>query len=155
MSTNTQTVKAKRKGNGLQRFIMNIHVGLYRGTNGSIGGRLGGRPMLLLLTIGRKSGQERTTPIMYTRDGDDYILIASNGGAPRDPQWYRNIEENAQAKIQVGSKIIAVTAKTANPAERSRLWAGVTGQYTNFADYQTRTTREIPVVILTPNLPAH
>jgi F420H(2)-dependent quinone reductase len=154
MSTNTQTGKAKRKGNGLQRFFMHLHSSLYRATNGSIGGRLAGRPMLLLITLGRKSGQERTTPIMYTRDGDDYILIASNGGAPQDPQWYRNIEKHAQATIQVGTEIIKVAARKANPEERQRLWSAVTSQYKNFADYQARTTREIPVVILTPNVSA-
>ncbi|MGH2509024.1 MAG: nitroreductase family deazaflavin-dependent oxidoreductase [Ktedonobacteraceae bacterium] len=152
MSTNHQMAIAKRKGHHLQRFLTNIHIGLYRRTNGSIGGRLAGRPMLLLLTVGRKSGQERTTAIMYTRDGNDYILIASNGGAPQDPQWFRNLAENAHARIQVGAQIIEVTARKANVAERSRLWLAVTSQYQNFADYQTRTTREIPVVILTPNV---
>lgn len=152
MSANRQTATAKRKGHTLQRFFTNIHISLYRRTKGSIGGRLAGRPMLLLLTIGRKSGQERTTAIMYTRDGDDYILIASNGGAPQDPQWLRNLEEHAHARIQVGAQMIEVTARKADAVERNRLWLAVTARYKNFAEYQTRTTREIPVVILTPNV---
>jgi deazaflavin-dependent oxidoreductase (nitroreductase family) len=102
------------------------------------------------MTIGRKSGQERTTPLQYTRDGNDYILIASYGGAPQDPQWFRNLQANPDIKIQVGPTVLEVTARLANPEERARIWLQVTSQFKNFADYQTKTTREIPVVILTP-----
>lgn len=150
MSANSQTAKSKRKGVALQRFFTNMHIALYRRTNGAIGSRMGGRSLLLLTTIGRKSGQERTTPLLYMEDGNDYILIASYGGAPQDPQWFRNLVENPQAKIQIGSKVIDVTTRKANPEERSRIWPIVTGQFQNFADYQKKTTREIPVVILTP-----
>jgi deazaflavin-dependent oxidoreductase (nitroreductase family) len=150
MSVNSQTTKPKRKGVALQRFITNTHISLYRRTKGAIGGRMGGRSLLLLMTIGRKSGQERTTPLLYIADGNDYILIASYGGAPQDPQWFRNLVENPQAKVQIGPKIIEVTTRKANPEERSRIWPLVTAQFQNFADYQKKTTREIPVVILTP-----
>ena len=150
MSVNGQTPKPKHKGMALQRFVTNTHIALYRRTNGTIGGRMGRISLLLLMTIGRKSGQERTTPLQYTEDGNDYILIASNGGAPQNPQWFRNLVENPQAKIQVGSRVIDVTTRKADPEERSRIWPIVTGQFPNFADYQKKTTREIPVVILTP-----
>lgn len=142
--------KTNKAGLALQRFFMQTHVALYRRTGGAIGGMLAGRPMLLLMTIGRKSGQERATPISYYPDGDRYILIASNGGAPRHPQWFFNLLANPQAKIQVQKKIIEVTAKQADPEERQRLWSLITEKYQNFADYQERITREIPVVILTP-----
>jgi F420H(2)-dependent quinone reductase len=150
MSANSQTAKPKPKGLALQRFLTNTHISLYRRTNGAIGGRMAGRSMLLLTTIGRKSGKERTTPLQYMEDGSDYLLIASYGGSPQDPQWFRNLVDNPQAKIQIGSKIIDVTARKANPEERSRLWPIVIGRSQEFANYQTKTTREIPVVILTP-----
>jgi F420H(2)-dependent quinone reductase len=150
MPANSPTVRPKRKGIALQRFFINTHIGLYRRTNGAIGGRMAGRSMLLLTTIGRKSGLERTTPLQYMQDGNDYLLMASDGGAPQDPQWCRNLVENPQAKIQVGSNIIDVTTRKANPEERSRLWPIIIEKSQEFAGYQKKMTREIPIIILTP-----
>jgi len=125
-------------------------MSLYRLTGGTVGGKMGGRPILLLTTIGRKSGKERVTPLLYLPEGDHFIVIASNWGEANHPIWWLNLQANPRAKIQIGRKTIPVTARQAGPEERQRLWPVITSQYSNFADYQKRTTREIPVVILTP-----
>src|SRR6266700_6479870 len=149
MSANSQEVK-KNHTTSLHRFITNMHIHLYRRTKGVIGARIAGRSLLLLMTIGRKSGQERTTPLIYLKDGNDYILIASYGGAPQDPLWFRNLQENPHVKIQDGPEVLHVTARKANPEERARLWPMVTSRIPQYTDFQTKTTREIPLVILTP-----
>jgi deazaflavin-dependent oxidoreductase (nitroreductase family) len=153
MALRDQTTRQRRKsgiGITLQRFFMNVHIFFYQRTGGVIGGNLG-RPMLLLITIGRKSGQERITPIFYFPYGDRFVLIASNGGAPQHPQWWFNLQAHEQAKVQIGLHIIAVTAQEATGEERQHLWSLITSQYPEFTTYQARTTRKIPVVILTPN----
>ncbi|HTK09152.1 MAG TPA: nitroreductase family deazaflavin-dependent oxidoreductase [Ktedonobacteraceae bacterium] len=136
-------------GIALQRFFMRVHIFFYRLTDGVIGGNLAGHPMLLLTTIGRKSGRERITPIFYFADGDRFVLIGSNGGAAEHPQWWRNLQMHPQAHIQVGRKHIAVTASLATGAERQRVWSLVTSRYHEFVAYQKRTIREIPVVVFT------
>ena len=140
----------------VERFVLRtypqIHVSLYRLTNGSIAGNFGARNFLLLTMTGRKSGKEYTTPLPYTLDNGRFIVIASNGGAATDPQWCLNLRAHPQAKVQIGQKTIAVTASEAHAEERKRLWSSITSQFSNYADYQRRTTREIPVVILTPNV---
>ena len=108
--------------------------------------------MLLLTAIGRKSGQEHVTPMLYFPDGGRFILIASNWGAPNHPQWWLNLQAHPQAKIQVGRKTVTVTATQADAQERQRLWSFATSKYFNFDAYQQRVAREIPVVILTPQL---
>jgi len=132
----------------LQRIFMRVHSGIYRLTGGVVGGRGGSRSFLLLTTIGRKSGRERVTPIFYLPDGENFVLIASNWGAPTHPIWWLNLLAHPQAWVQVGRRRIAVQARLADPAERAQLWARVTAKYSNFAAYQQRTAREIPVVIL-------
>jgi deazaflavin-dependent oxidoreductase (nitroreductase family) len=130
-------------------FLKNTHVYLYRLTGGVIGGKMGSRPLLLLTTTGRKSGKERVTPLLYITDSNRYLLAASAGGADTHPQWYRNLQANQEASVQIGKQIIPVTAQTANAEERPRLWALFT-RYSNFTGYERKTAREIPVVILTP-----
>ncbi len=128
-----------------------LHATLYRASSGRLGGRFSKTtPVLLLTTTGRKSGKQRTTPLLYLRDGDDYAIIASVGGAPTHPAWYLNLGANPAATIQIGSKKIAVTAQTATPDERARLWGLATQMYPQYDDYQAKTSREIPVVVLTP-----
>ncbi|HLZ58490.1 MAG TPA: nitroreductase family deazaflavin-dependent oxidoreductase [Ktedonosporobacter sp.] len=154
MSVDQPAARPRRRsgesGRMLQRVFMRIHSGLYRLTGGVIGGRAGSRSFLLLTTTGRKSGQQRVTPIFYLPDGDNFVLIASNWGAPTHSIWWLNLQAHPQAWVQVGRKILPVIARQADPAERARLWSLVTAKYANFAAYQQRTTREIPVVILTP-----
>jgi deazaflavin-dependent oxidoreductase (nitroreductase family) len=154
MSTD-QNVTARQPGRletAAQRFIMKTHISLYRITGGAIGSNMSGRSFLLLTTVGRKSGKERITPLQYVPDGKRFLLIASNGGALKHPQWLLNLHGKPQAVVQVGAKTINVTATEASGEERSQLWSLITSRYPNFAGYQQRTTREIPVVILTPNV---
>jgi F420H(2)-dependent quinone reductase len=149
---NQATQQPRKPGIGitLQRFFMRVHIFFYQRTGGVIGGNLG-RPMLLLITIGRKSGQERITPIFYFPYEGHFVLIASNGGAEQHPQWWFNLQAHSQAKVQIGRNIIAVTAQQAAGEERQHLWSLITSKYPEFITYQKRTTREIPVVILTPD----
>lgn len=128
-----------------------LHQFLYEKTDGRIGASLGGRPMLLLRTVGRKTGEPRTSALLYVPDGDDRIVIASKGGAPNHPGWYHNLVAQPGVEIQVGRERIPVRARVAEGDERTRLWAKADevnkGQY---AAYQSRTERTIPVVVLSP-----
>jgi F420H(2)-dependent quinone reductase len=136
--------------NSLQHAFTSLHVSLYRLTNGAIGGKLAGTTQLILTTTGRKSGQKRDTPLQYNIDGDRFIVMASNSGAPKHPAWFLNLQANPQAQIQMGAKKLTVNAHEATGDERTRIWDQITSTHQNFADYQKRTTRQIPVVILTP-----
>lgn len=138
------------RGLASQRFLTRLHIDLYRATGGILGHHLGTVPCLLLTTIGRKTGQPRVTPLAYVVDTDRYILIASNGGTVSDPIWWRNLLANPEATIQVGRRIMRVTASVAGPDERPRLWAKAVAMYHGYAGYQQGVTREIPVVILRP-----
>jgi deazaflavin-dependent oxidoreductase (nitroreductase family) len=124
------------------------HVSLYRASGGRIGRRVSGVPILLLEHVGRKSGQRRTTPLMYVEDGDDLVLVASFGGAPKHPSWWINLRANPETTVQVGGERRPVRAREASPEERGRLWDKAVDAYSDYAVYQTRTDREIPVVVL-------
>jgi deazaflavin-dependent oxidoreductase (nitroreductase family) len=126
------------------------HVQKYRETDGQVGYLWNDVPTLLLTTTGRRSGEPRTTPLIFARDGDDYLIVASMGGMPRHPWWYENLRANPEAEIQVKADHIAVTARTAGPDEKPRLWQIVRDLWPNYDEYQSRTDREIPVVVLTP-----
>jgi deazaflavin-dependent oxidoreductase (nitroreductase family) len=125
------------------------------------GGRLGGRwrvgaalrkpvPVCLLTTVGRKTGQRRTVPLLYLRDGDSFVLVASQGGLPRDPAWYLNLVANPEVTVQVGREEYRLIARTATPDEREALWPRLIELYADFATYDAWTQREIPVVICEP-----
>jgi F420H(2)-dependent quinone reductase len=139
-----------KKSNAGQRFFTSAHAFFYRLSGGKFGGKLGKSPVLLLNTIGRKSGQPRTTPLLYLRDGDDVILVASDGGAPKHPVWWLNLQAKPDAEVEIGRDKLKGTAREANAEERSRLWPLLVDMYGSYADYQKKTTREIPVVILHP-----
>jgi deazaflavin-dependent oxidoreductase (nitroreductase family) len=132
--------------------LMRVHNTVYQKTNGRIGHRLTGLPSLLLHTVGAKTGKPRTTSLTYARDGDHYLIVASNGGAPRSPGWYHNLKTNPNVEINVGPKRFAVTAEPVLPGdpERDRLWAIVTKYNKAYDQYQKRTSRPIPIVRLTP-----
>ena len=150
MSAQSQTTPKQQAGSigkRLQRLFMKGHVSLYRWTGGKIGG---GEHQLILTTTGRKSGVERDTPLFFFRDGEHVIIIASAGGAAKHPTWWLNLQSNPLARIQVGARIIPVVAQQAEAEERQRLWSIIAENYKNFISYQKRTTREIPVIILTP-----
>lgn len=136
--------------NVLVRFFLKSHIFLYRLTSGKIGGKLVGNPILLLDSIGRKSGKKRTTPLVYFSDGEDYVIIASNGGAPSHPAWYYNLKHTPHTTVQVMDKQIPVTTAVASPAERGRIWPALIAKHDQFRQYQEKTEREIPLVILSP-----
>ncbi len=127
------------------------HTQRYRETGGEVGHIWNGATALLLTTIGRRSGEPRTTPLIYASDGDDYIIVASMGGAPKHPVWYLNLEKTPEVEIQVKDRVIKATATTAQGAERERLWKVVNEVWPNYDQYAERTDRKIPVVKLTPH----
>jgi deazaflavin-dependent oxidoreductase (nitroreductase family) len=126
------------------------HVAAYRKSKGEVGYLWNGAPTLLLTVIGRRTGEPRTAALIFARDGDDYLVVASMGGAPMHPKWYLNLASNPTAEIQVRDQVIAVTARTASSEEKPRLWGIVTAVWPNYDVYQSRTDRDIPVVVLTP-----
>ncbi|HEV7464908.1 MAG TPA: nitroreductase family deazaflavin-dependent oxidoreductase [Candidatus Dormibacteraeota bacterium] len=127
-----------------------VHTALYRRSGGRFGGRFRGAPCLLLTVTGRRSGQPRTAPLMYGRDGDDYIIIASKGGSDIAPVWWLNLRSNPAAEVEVGAERRRVTAEQVEGEERERLWRLMAGIYPNYDAYQRRTERVIPVVRLRP-----
>ena len=131
-----------------------IHEFWYRLTGGVLGGSIVGRPILLLTTTGRKTGAQRTTPLMYLEDGKKLVIIASNGGNPRHPAWWLNLEKNPQAEVQLRSEKRRVKAEEATGEERERLWQAVVETYSGYEGYQKTTDRQIPVVILCPEAEA-
>ena len=126
------------------------HVRRYRQTDGEIGYWWNGAPTLLLTTTGRRSGEARTTPLIFGRDGDDYLVVASVGGMPTHPAWYLNLVDDPSARIQVRGEHIDVVARTAQADEKPRLWRVVNDVWPNYDTYQERTDRVIPVVVLSP-----
>jgi F420H(2)-dependent quinone reductase len=127
------------------------HVLTYKVTYGLLGHRFPGFPATLLLDhVGAKSGKHRTTPLAYIPDGDTIVLVASKGGAPRNPGWFHNLRAHPDTTVQVGSERREVHARVAGDEERARLWPRVVKAYWGYADYQRRTEREIPLVLLEP-----
>jgi deazaflavin-dependent oxidoreductase (nitroreductase family) len=125
------------------------HVKRYRETGGEVGHIWKeGSTILLLTTTGRKSGEPRTTPLIYAQDGDDYVIVASKGGAPEHPGWYENLSKNPDVELQVLDDVFPARARTAEGDERERLWAKVNEVWPHYAEYQEKTDREIPVVVL-------
>jgi len=126
------------------------HVRAYRESAGERGYHWRGTTILLLTTTGRRSGQLRTTPLIHSVDGEDFVVVASKGGAPDNPAWYENLLADPRAEVQVRGEEIPVSASTATGAERARLWTLMTEAWPAYDDYQERTEREIPVVVLSP-----
>ena len=135
----------------LLKVISRTHLLLYRLTAGRIGSSLAGRPMLLLTTTGRKTGKAHTTPLQYMEDGENLILVASNGGNRQHPAWWFNLRNTPEAEVQVRNSKKRVKAETANTAERSRLWPLLVETYAGYDEYQKNTERTIQVVILQPD----
>ena len=134
------------------------HIARYVATNGadgylwdaSIGGGKGMVPTLLLTTTGRKSGRTLTLPLIFGRSGPNYVVVASKGGAPAHPAWYLNLQANPAVQVQVKAEKFAARAHTADSAERAVLWPKMVEIYGPYADYQKKTDRQIPIVILKP-----
>ena len=130
---------------------MKGHAAAYRLTGGFVGHHLPGVPPSLLLDhVGAKSGAKRTSVLSYLRDGDDYVIVASKGGHPQHPAWFHNLRADPDVTVQVGSSRTPVHARVATAQERTRLWPRVVALWAGYDDYQRRTEREIPLVILEP-----
>jgi deazaflavin-dependent oxidoreductase (nitroreductase family) len=143
---------ADRVWPALHRF-MGLHTLAYRASGGRIGEVLPGVPgrMLLLDHVGARSGRRRTSPLLYFRDGEDLVIVASKGGYPKHPAWFHNLRAHPETTVQVGSERSSVRARVADAAERERLWPEAVRSYRGYADYQRRSKgREIPLVILEP-----
>ncbi len=120
----------------------------FRANGGKVGGPFEGAPLLLLTTTGAKSGQRRTMPLMYLPDGERIVIFASKAGAPTNPDWYHNLVAHPGATIEVGTETFDVTATIVTGEERDRLYAKQAALHPGFADYQQKTTRQIPVIVL-------
>ncbi|WP_050063669.1 nitroreductase family deazaflavin-dependent oxidoreductase [Rhodococcus sp. RD6.2] len=136
------------------KWMSKSNVVAYRLTGGRIGGkwRVGsaaknGLPICLLTTTGRKSGEPRVSPLLFLEDGDRVILVASQGGQPKNPLWYLNLKANPTVTVQIRSRVRTLTANVADDAERSELWPKLVAMYPEFDDYQSWTDRKIPVVV--------
>ena len=158
-------MKIKPKPEGLDKpyvgkiikTMSKVQLAVYRSTGGLLGStwRVGsafpwGIPVLLLTTVGRKSGQNRTVPLLYIEDDDRVIVVASQGGLPKDPLWYKNLVANPECEVQIKRHKMQMRARSADPAERERLWPKLVAHYPDYASYETWTDRVIPIVILEP-----
>ncbi|HVY96174.1 MAG TPA: nitroreductase family deazaflavin-dependent oxidoreductase [Solirubrobacterales bacterium] len=124
------------------------HVDRYRATDGAEGHEWNGTQTLLLTTKGRRSGEPRTTPLIYGRDGDSYLIVASKGGSPEPPAWYLNLVEEPEVEVQVLGDRFKARARTAGPDEKPALWEKMVAEWPSYDEYQEKTEREIPVVVL-------
>jgi F420H(2)-dependent quinone reductase len=127
-----------------------VHTAAFQATGGRIGGRIRGAPVVLLHHVGRRSGKQRTTPLLYLPDGDDVVVIGSKGGSHKHPAWWLNLREMKQTEIELPGERRRVDVRVATPEERERLWPKVVELWPDYASYQQRTDREIPLGILSP-----
>lgn len=141
----------------LIRAMSRASVAAYRATDGRVGGnwRLHSGfprayPVCLLTTRGRKTGRRRTTPLLYLRDDDRFVIVASRGGGPRHPMWYRNIVEDPTVVVQTGGRLCRMRARVADDEERTKLWPRLVEFYPDFEDYQSWTDRTLPIVVCEP-----
>jgi deazaflavin-dependent oxidoreductase (nitroreductase family) len=132
------------------RLFGDEHVRQYEATNGTTGHEWNGTQVLILRTTGRKSGHTRKAPLIYGRDGDDYLVVASKGGAAEHPGWYENLVAHPDIEIQVKADVLPVRARTASAQEKARLWSVMTKEWPDYDKYQRSTPRDIPLVILSP-----
>jgi deazaflavin-dependent oxidoreductase (nitroreductase family) len=134
----------------LGKVMTGTHAAIYRASGGKVAGRMFDNPLLLLTTTGRKTGKERTTPLLYIEDGENLVVIASNGGAPYHPAWYLNLKANPEVSVRVRERDLRARAQEAMGEESRRLFARLVEAYPGYENYQRRTEREIPVVVLRP-----
>ncbi len=134
----------------LMKVIGIVHTSLYKASGGRLTRNMRGSELVLLTTTGRHSGKKRTSPLFGLADGDNWTLIASQGGHHEHPHWYLNLRDNPEVELQVGSKTMHMRAETAVGGERDRLWSKMGMMYDGYNDYQKLTDRVIPVVVLKP-----
>ena len=130
--------------------MWSLHRQLYRRSGGRVGERMGSLRTLLLTTTGRKSGQPRSTPLIYLEDGENVAVVASNLGSERPPAWWLNLQARPEAEARFGRKVRRVRGREATPEEHERLWPRFVKAYSDYEEYTRRTSRKIPIVILEP-----
>jgi deazaflavin-dependent oxidoreductase (nitroreductase family) len=135
---------------GMLRALGKLNVPVYRLTRGRLFGKIGRAPVLLLTSIGRRSGQPRTAPVLYLADGERVVVVGSNAGNERAPAWSYNLKANPDAEVQIGGEIRSIRARVAEGEERAELWRKMNEQYAGFDDYEERTSRDIAVFVLEP-----
>jgi len=136
----------------LFKLYMKLQIFIFRRTQGKSMATMRGMPILLLNTVGHKTGQIRTTPLMYIRDGDNYVITASNNGSDKHPYWFQNIQAFPQVEIEVPGKKLKATVSIATTTEHDRLWPKLVAQAPFFDNYQKGTTRSIPMLLLHPGI---
>jgi deazaflavin-dependent oxidoreductase (nitroreductase family) len=138
-------------GNVVMKIMSALTTLAYRATGGKIGGKfLRGAPVILVTTTGCKSGKPRTAPLIYLEDGNDLVIVASKGGMSHHPAWYRNLEANPDVEVEIGSERRKMRARRVSDEEKAAFWSRLTQIYRDYDDYQARTDRNIPVVVLSP-----
>lgn len=147
MDAEMETMATKKVVDSPTKWVNN-HIQEYVESDGKKGHKWRGYPTLLLTTKGRKSGLMRRTALIYGKDGENYLLVASNGGAKKHPLWYLNLQDDPNVELQVGAEKFQAVARTAEKKEKTRLWKIMTKVYPTYDDYQAKTAREIPLVIL-------
>lgn len=146
----------QRAVHALVKTVGGVHAWLYKKSGGSMGSHVvGGAPIMLLTTIGRHSGKPRTTPLIYLRDGDKFIVVASKGGYPTHPSWYLNLSVNPEVEIQIGTEHQRMLAQTATAERKALYWPRLCAVYPPYQSDQARTERNIPVVVLRPLTNGH
>jgi deazaflavin-dependent oxidoreductase (nitroreductase family) len=148
--TRRQRIRNSRFLAILLKYFARAHIWVYRRTNGRLGARLLWFPAALLTTTGRKSGEPRTTPTLYLRDGDRVILPASFGGRAENPTWYLNLKENPAVQVQIRAERLALSARDATDEERTRYWPRLMRMYPPYRGYREATDRVIPLVVCEP-----
>jgi F420H(2)-dependent quinone reductase len=133
------------------KWMSRINAWAYKMSGGKLGGKfLQGAPVALLTTIGRKTGQARVSPLLFLRDGNRIVLVASQGGRTNNPMWYLNLKANPKVTVQIKKEVLRLTARDATEAERQQYWPQLVAMYSSFEDYQSWTDRTIPIVICDP-----
>lgn len=136
----------------IERISSRLHRNMYRRSNGRRGGTVGSnnRPVALLATVGRRTGEKREWPVIYLRDGERIVVVASNGGRDHHPAWYLNLQADPRCVVQLGGDRISMVARDAEPSERAEVWPPLVAMYSGYDDYAAKTTRVLPVVVLEP-----
>ena len=143
-------MRAVRRNQWMEIF-WKFHRWIYRASRGRLLGKISGMPILLLTSLGRKSDRARTSPLIYLPAGEGYVVITSNAGEPKHPAWFLNLQANPHATVEVGARRIPVVGREATGQERARLWAEMVEHEPSYGEYQRRTERRIPVVVLKPD----
>lgn len=139
--------------NPLFKAIASVHKAVYQISNGRIGSKMGGNDILILEHVGAKSGKKYASPLAYVQDGDAYAIIASAAGQANNPGWYHNLKKNPNTTINIAGESIDVRAEVAPREKRDQLWAKVAADFPQFEDYQSKTSRVIPIILLHPQSP--